>query len=264
MNDNKHDHDRDRDPGNDNVAKGAPASPTAPKTVLHNNDNAVASASSSNVPAALTALGTVLRNVDTGSVIGHSGKPMLAFKREGGGLWMIGQKKTVPEDGSRWAVNPMSFKWGFIAFNDNHKVVGERLVPVSQPKPEVAALPDVGFKWQEEWAVDLKCLDGADSGVEVIFKPTTVGGIQAVAGAIEAVSDHIDSGMHDGKVSPVVNLEKSSYQHGLHGRVWTPLLAIVDWMPLSGPTTSPASPPPPPPPAAGAAAAEQPRRRRVG
>ena len=145
------------------------------------------------------------------------------------------------------------------------KTLGERLVPVEQADlPDVAELPDTGFEWQEEWAVDLKCLIGADSGVEVIYKPTTVGGIQAVAGTIEAVSGRLDGGMHDGKVSPIVNLEKSSYQHSQHGRVWTPLLAIVDWMPLSGPTTSPTSPPPPPPPTADAAAAEQPRRRRVG
>ena len=39
-----------------------------------------------------------------------------------------------------------------------------------------------------------------------------------------------------------------------HGKIWTPLLTIVDWIPLSGPAPEPAPPPP----------AEQPRRRRVG
>ena len=66
----------------------------------------------------------------------------------------------------------------------------------------------------------------------MIYKPTTVGGIQAVAGLIEAVRDRLNGGQHDGKVAPIVQLEKDSYQHRQYGRVWTPVLTIVDWMPL--------------------------------
>ena len=53
-----------------------------------------------------------------------------------------------------------------------------------------------------------------------IFKPTTDGGIQAVAGLIEAVRDRLNSGQHDGKVSPIVLLEKDSYPHPQYGKVW--------------------------------------------
>ena len=171
---------------------------------------------------------------------------------------MFGQKRTIVEDGSRWAVNPLTFKWGYICFGDGNKVLGERLVPVSQPMPDVTELPDKGFQWQEQWAVNLKCIDGTDAGTEVVFKTTTVGGIQAVAGLIEAVRDRLNGGQHDGKVSPIVLLEKDSYQHPQYGKIWTPLLTIVDWMPLDGPAPAPSPPPPSPPPA------EQPRRRRVG
>ena len=138
-------------------------------------------------------------------------------------------------------------------FNDN-KVVGEHLLPVSQPMPEVTELPDTGFEWQEQWAVNVKCIDGADAGTEAVYKTTTVGGIQAIVGLIDAVRDRLNGGQHGGKVSPVVHLEKDSYPHSEHGKIWTPLLTIVDWMPLSGPAPEPAPPPP----------AEQPRRRRVG
>jgi hypothetical protein len=227
----------------------------------HDNDNNPGTAPIAVMPAggalaSLTALGTVLNAVDTASVIGHSGMPMLQFKRDGGGVWSFGQKRIVVEDGSRWAVNPTTFKRGYICFDNNNKVIGERLVSVSQEMPNPAELPDKGFPWAEQWAVNLKCLDGTDAGVEVIYKPTTVGGIQATAILIEAIRDRLNNNQHDNKVVPIVLLEKDSYPHPQFGKVWTPTLTIVDWMTLSGPAPAPkpASPPP----------TEQPRRRRVG
>ena len=236
---NDHDHANDNDNGDDKRADRAIA-PAAP---------------AGGALAALAALGAALNNVDTVSVSGRTGLPMLQFKRDGDGTWLYGQRRTVVEDGSQWAVNPLTFKWGYICFSNDNKVLGERIVPVTQPKPEVTELPDKGSQWQEQWAVNLKCIDGTDAGTEAIYKPTTVGGIQAVAGLIDAVRDRLNGGRHDGKVSPIVHLEKDYYQHAQHGRVWTPLLTIVDWMLLSGP--APVSEPTPPPVA-------QPRRRRVG
>ena len=75
---------------------------------------------------------------------------------------------------------------------------------------------------------------------------------------IDAVRDRLNGGQHGGKVSPIVRLEKDSYPHVQFGKVWMPLLTIVDWMSMAGP--APAAPPP----AASPPPAEQPRRRRVG
>jgi hypothetical protein len=102
----------------------------------------------------------------------------------------------------------------------------------------------------------MKCLDGADAGVEVVFKTTTVGGINAVAMMIELVRDRLNSGQHDGKVVPIVLLEKDSYQHRERGKVWIPVLNNIDWMSLDGPAPAPAPADPIPP-------VDQPRRRRV-
>jgi hypothetical protein len=238
----KHNPDRDRVPDNDN------------------DERAIAPAPAGGALTSLTALGAVLNAVDTASVVGRSGLPMLAFKRDGNGTWSYGQRQTVVEEGSRWAVNVMTFKRGYICFGDGNRVVGEKLVSVSLPMPDLAELPDKGFEWQEQWAVGLKCISGTDAGTEVVYKPTTVGGIQAIAGLIEAVRDRINVGEHDGKVSPIVHLLKDSYQHTQHGRVWTPALGIVDWMSLDGPAPAPAPAGASP---AGGSAAEQPRRRRV-
>jgi hypothetical protein len=224
----------------------------------NDNDNEVVTTPAGGALASLTALGAVLNRVDTATVAGGSGLPMLSFKREGDGTWMYGQKRIVVEDGSRWAVNPTSFRYGYICFGDNNKKLDERLVSVSQPMPDVAALPDMGFPWQPQWCVNLKCLNGTDAGVEVTYKPTTTGGLQSVTGLIETIRDRINGGQHDGKISPIVLLHKDSYLHTQHGRQWVPILEIVDWMPLSGPAPAPA-------PASSSSSSEpQPRRRRVG
>lgn len=245
------DNDRDRDPANDNDS-GKQVTPAPAGGAL---------ASLANIHAALA-------NVDTMSVLGRSGLPILLFKREGDGTWMFGQKRTIPEAGSKWAVNPLTFMRGYISFGDAKKVVGEKLLPVSEPMPDFAKLPDTGFQWQEEWAVNLKCLDGADAGVEVTYKANTDGGIKAIAALVNLVRDRLDLAQEQDdkvkpddkigdKISPIMELEKSSYPHTQHGRVWIPVLKLVGWMSMRGPAPTPEpSPAPQSPP-------EQPRRRRV-
>jgi hypothetical protein len=206
----------------------------------------------------LTALGAMLNGVNTTSISGRSGLPLMQFKsRENNGTWMFGRKQTIPEEGSTWAVNLTSFKWGYVCFPNNNKPL-EHLVSVSLPKPNLAELPDTGAPWQEEWAVNLKCLNGIDAGVEVVFKISTNGSGQAIVGLIETVRDRINGGQHGGNVVPILRLEKDFYPHAQYGRVWTPTLTIVDYMPLDGPppATEPAPDKPDPDP--------QPRRRRVG
>jgi len=100
----------------------------------------------------------------------------------------------------------------------------------------------------------MKCTNGADAGVEVIFKATTDGALKAVVLMVDQVRDRINGGQHDGKIVPIVLLEKDSYPHPQYGKVWVPVLTIVDWMPLDGPAPTPAPKPSP---------VEQPRRRRV-
>jgi hypothetical protein len=209
----------------------------------------------------LAALQTALANVNTAAIIGRTGLPMMLFKsREDSGTWGFGQKRIIPEEGSKWAFNPTTFRYGFICFNGN-KVLDERLVSVSQPKPVITELPDTGFPWQEEWSVNMKCISGADAGVEVVFKANTDGGVKAIAALVELVRDRINSGQHDGKIVPIMLLGKDSYQHSQYGKVWFPVLDFVDWMSLEGPEPAPVPKPTPAP--TSAAPVEPPRRRRV-
>jgi len=238
-------HDRDRDHANDNGEHERPGSKIAP-------------APAGGALTSLAALQTALANVNTAAIIGRTGLPMLLFKsRENSGTWGFGQRRTIPEEGSKWAVNPLTFKYGYICFGDNKKVLDERLVPVSQPKPVITELPDMGgFEWQEEWSVNMKCLSGADAGVEVVFKATTDGAIKAIVLMVDEVRDRLNGGQHDGKIVPIVLLEKDSYPHVKHGPTAIPVLNRIDWMSLDGPAPAPAPVEPTPP-------VDQPRRRRV-
>ena len=100
----------------------------------------------------------------------------------------------------------------------------------------------------------MKCLDGADAGVEVIFKATTDGAIKAIVLLVDELRNWLNGNQHNGKIVPIVLLEKDGYQHPKHGPTVIPVLTIVDWMSLDGRTPTPAPEPSP---------VEQPRRRRV-
>ena len=246
---NDHDHDRDRDHANDNGEHERLGS------------KQVAPALAGGALTSLAALQAALSSVDTSSLVVISGRPLMLFKSREGGIWMFGRKRVTPETDSQWAFNPLSFRWGFVCFDDQNKPT-ERMVSISQPKPDVTTLPDLGVPWQEQRAVDMRCLSGADAGVEVTLKVNTVGGVQAVDGMIEAVLNRLNSGQHDNKVVPIALLKNDSYQHVERGKIWIPVLDIVDWMPLDGP--APASEPAPKPePQSPQSSSEQPRRRRV-
>jgi hypothetical protein len=207
--------------------------------------------------AALTTLAAIFKTVDTTSIGGRPIRPLMQFKSREGGIWVFGQRRTSPEPDSQWAINPVSFLWGWVCWGDGSQILGEKLVSIGEPLPDVTQLPDKGFPWQQEMAVDLKCVSGTDAGTEVTFKTNTEGGKGEVRQLIDAVSGRL-RGQHDDKVAPIVRLENSSYPHQQYGKTWVPVLTIVDWMPLDGPTPEPAPAPTSPPPPT-----EHPRKRRV-
>ena len=229
------------------------------------NDNGKATAPASNALAtsALTALTAAFKKVDMSIVGNRPIHPFMQFKSREGGIWTHGQKRTVAEVESEWAVNPTTFQWGYVCWGDGNKVLGNVSVPIDRERPDVTALPDKGFPWTEEMAVNLKCMSGIDASTEVVFKTNTVGGRNEILQLIEAVRNRLGE-QHEGRVVPVVQLSNSSYAHAQYGKTYIPVMSIVDWIGLEGPTESAPAPEPTPAPASPAGAAEQPRRRRVG
>lgn len=180
-----------------------------------------------NLPS-VTALTTALRSLEnnapsTGAVI---------LKMDKTGHWVYGADQTEVEDGATWAVNPFSFIHGFIAWGDGD-VLGEKMVAVTSPLPEVDAAP-AGAKrgWETQVGMSLKCQSGEDEGLEVRFSTTSVGGKRAVQALAVAIATQVDA--DQSTPVPVITLGKEHYQHKSYGRIYTPIFDISKWASMEG------------------------------
>jgi hypothetical protein len=153
------------------------------------------------------------------------------------GHWVFGADQTEIEEDSTWAVNPFSFVHGFIAWGDG-EVLGEKMVPVSQPLPELDGAPPAAKKgWETQVGMSLKCLSGEDKGMEARFTTTSVGGKRSVQTLAVALADQVDKDQT--KPVPVVRLKKEHYQHKSYGRIFTPVFDVVEWLTLDGEADKP-------------------------
>jgi hypothetical protein len=149
------------------------------------------------------------------------------LKMDKTGHWVYGADQTEIEDDSTWAVNPFSFVHGFIAWGDG-EVLGEKMVSVSQPLPELEGAPQAAKRgWETQVGLSLKCLTGEDKGLEARFSTTSVGGKRAVQALAVAIANQVEA--NQAKPVPVILLKKEHYQHKSYGRIFTPVFDIVEW-----------------------------------
>ena len=177
---------------------------------------------------AVSTLSTALRALET--VGGPSGVTILKMDKTG--HWVFGADQTEVQDDATWAVNPFSFVHGFIAWG-NGEVLGEKMVPVSQPLPELDAAPPNATKgWEPQIGMSLKCLAGEDAGLEARFSATSVGGRRAVQTLAVAIAAQVEKDQT--KPVPVVKLKKDHYVHKQYGRIYTPIFEVVEWVSMDG------------------------------
>ena len=183
--------------------------------------------SGANLPS-VASLSTALRTIATD--VSASSTSIIKMDRTG--HWVFGADQTEAEDDARWAVNPFSFVHGFIAWGDG-EVLAEKLVPVTEPLPELEAAPPGAKKgWEPQTGLSLKCITGEDAGMEARFTTTSVGGRKAVQALAVAIATQVEK--DQGKPVPVVKLEKDSYSHKSYGRIYTPVFKVVEWVSMNG------------------------------
>ena len=184
---------------------------------------------SANLPAVAT-LSSALR-VAAQSSAAPGGTVILKMDRTG--HWVFGADQDEVEPGTTWAVNPYSFLHGYIAWGEG-QVLGEKLVPMTQPLPELEAAPSGASKgWEMQLGFSLKCLSGPDEGLEARFTTTSVGGKRSVQELALKVADQVDKDAQ--KIVPVITLGKDHYSHKAYGRIYTPVFEVKEWMSIDGP-----------------------------
>jgi hypothetical protein len=153
------------------------------------------------------------------------------------GHWVFGADQTDVEEESTWAVNPFSFIHGFIAWGDG-EVLGEKMVSVSDPLPEMeAAPPNAKRGWEAQIGMSLKCITGEDKGMEARYTVTSVGGKKAVQALAVAIAEQVEK--DQGKPVPVVHLKKDHYTHKSYGRIYTPVFEVVEFVSMDGESAAP-------------------------
>jgi len=187
--------------------------------------------SQANLPA-VASLTTALRSLEND--VPPAGVAILKMDKTG--HWVYGADQTEIEDDSTWAVNPFSFVHGFIAWGDG-EVLGEKMVSVSQPLPELDGAPPAAKRgWETQVGLSLKCLTGEDKGLEVRFSTTSVGGKRAVQALAVAIANQVDADQD--KPVPVIYLKKEHYQHKSYGKIYTPVFDIVEWVGMDAEATT--------------------------
>lgn len=203
--------------------------------------------------------------------VSGGGKQFLKLLKNGG-YWVYGQKDTEVEEGSLWAINPMSLQTGFVAWKGGQPV-GKRMGSIFNAPITRDELTDVGAKWDEAVSFELVCTSGEDVGVECEYNANSYGGRKAFTELMDALMKQ--SAIDADKIVPIVEMTSDEYTHKEFGLTYNPIFEIKDWGSMSQGATAEGDEPgegdqqePPQQPAPQAQApkdpppAEQPRRRR--
>lgn len=193
-------------------------------------------AASANALAALGNLKQGLQNVQSGIRVA-GGEPILRMGRDG--IWIYGADNVEVEDGSTWAVNPMSLTHGYICWKvipegskEKPELLGEETRSMFQPLPNKDSLPDYGHPWADILSVQLKCVSGEDEGEQTLYKTSSTGGLRAMKELIGSIMEAIDK--HPDTPVPVVQLKSDSYPHKQYGKTYFPVIAISKWVSMDG------------------------------
>ena len=106
------------------------------------------------------------------------------------------------------------------------------MVPFTQPPPNAAELPDMGWEWKHQIAVVMQCVSGEDVGTTVLYKGTSTGLRNACKDLINEILAQLQTDKEH--IVPVVELESDSYQHKVHGQIFYPVIEVQRWMTMDG------------------------------
>lgn len=232
---------------------------------------------------ALGALRTGLQNVRA-KMPEIASSPYLRLLKDGD--WVFGQEDNAVAPGTEAVINPLSIKHGYSCWTNRqpgqgkNEMLGEIMVGLSAPLQAIHELPQhtdptTGniCQWKDQMAVDVKFLNGKHKGTQVLYKVSSVGGLNACKGILDAILTRLDE--DTAFVCPIITLSSDSYKHATYGKTYVPKIEIVGWMDIEGneedgdetdgapePVTAKIAAPEPEPEPEPEVAEDAPRRRR--
>ncbi len=163
-----------------------------------------------------------------------SGVPFLKLSRHSG-EWAYGAEDVPLEPGELLAVDPQSFTVGVIGWSKGNKV-GEEMYPITSgqtvDKSQLEHI-DPGPKGEDGWRDQVCCgLKSMKDGTELVYPATSHGGKTALMELMGAIGTQM--GTDPDHPIPVVEFSSESYKHGQYGKIWKPILKIVQWLDADG------------------------------
>lgn len=188
------------------------------------------------------------------------GDTLPILKMDEDGYWSFGEENTAVERDDLWAVNPLTIKHGFIAFDGKQMaetVDGERaeiLVSIDEEPPHPDDLPELYVsaqarkrketpQWKAFQAYEMVCVDGANKGAQVVYKPASMGGGRMCRMLGEEIARRYDDIEKSDAIVPLIELDSRGYENQRHGKfIYNPTFHVGEWVSLDTDTFEPAEP----------------------
>lgn len=183
------------------------------------------------LPAGLSQLTQSLkRTQEFASQAAESGETYAKMGKDG--RWTMGTDELELEEGSEWAINPLSFATGWSAFDDSGSRVGEQMASLSQEPIRAADLPQVAGNWAAQIGMSMTCINGEDSGTVCLQYQRSKGGIAAQSALLDQIMLRVEAGNEE--CVPIVELLNTSYKHTKYGKIYTPVFKVLRWTTMEG------------------------------
>tara|TARA_R110000851_G_scaffold56769_1_gene132626 strand:+ start:4144 stop:4827 length:684 start_codon:yes stop_codon:yes gene_type:complete len=193
----------------------------------------------SNLPANISTLVATLETAQASTPIEASGD-FTYLKMTKVGEWVYGAEETEVDEYSAFVIDPASYAQGYVAWSDG-ELVDEKMAVAGSTPITLADLPELpaGVKWGAQVAFALKGVEGADEGMQLMYKVSSRGGKEAISKLLATIIKRARAG--ESRLCPVVMLETSSYKHKKYGKIYTPLLSIDEWVDVPDAEDEPAA-----------------------
>lgn len=156
------------------------------------------------------------------------GVPFLKMAKQDG-VWVYGAKDTEVEEGSLWAINPLSLKVGFVCWNPKGGApLGKQMVSIFQTPLNIADLPSLGAKWDDNISFQLLCTNGEDKGTTVEYTANSYGGKKAFSALVASIQRQLDADPKN--LVPVIELSNDSYKSPQYGLIYNPIFSTKSWI----------------------------------